>query len=185
LPKKCEPYCGETSWAGDPTDAQNLGLAHNGHFRALSFAEVEFRGPRLSGPELEINLMRLIFRNVAAKVRRHAQSDFQHVAIHHSRPRRPQTDRVGECRSATAIDDFQNDTAATEAPTSRSAVLDRPDEDLETMENSPRHRTTHYCCELAAAAIQTVLEQAIPEEGTRTSAGLYGTPEVGSNNGGG
>jgi len=129
--------------------------------------------------------MRLIFRNVAAKVPRHAQSDFQDVAIHHSHPRRPQTDRVGECRSATAVDDPQKETAAAEVPTSRLAVLDRPDEDLETMENSARHRTPHYCCELAAAAIQAVLERAVPEEGTRTSASLYGTPEVGSNNGGG
>jgi hypothetical protein len=53
------------------------------------------------------------------------------------------------------------------------------------LENSARHRTTHYCCELAAAAIQAVLEQAAPEEGIRTSASLYGNPEVGSNNGGG
>jgi len=67
--------------------------------------------------------------------------------------------------------------------TSRSAVLDRPDEDLETMENSACHCTTHYCGELAAAAIQAVLEQAVPEEGTRASAGLYRTPQVGSNNG--
>ena len=52
-----------------------------------------------------------------------------------------------------------------------------------TMENSARHRTTHYCCELAAAAIQAVLEQAVPEEGIRTSAGLYRTPQVSSNNG--
>jgi hypothetical protein len=85
--------------------------------------------------------------------------------------------------SATAVDDPQKDTAAAETPTSRSAVLDRPDEDLETMENSARHRTTLYCCELAAAAIQAVLEQAVPEEGTRTSAGLYRTPQVSSNNG--
>src|SRR5262249_19423957 len=39
-------------------------------------------------------------------------------------------------------DDPQKDAAAAEAPTSRSAVLGRPDEDLETMENSPCHRTT-------------------------------------------
>ena len=129
--------------------------------------------------------MQLIFLNVETKVPRHAQSDFLYVAIHHSHPRRPQTDRVGECRSATAVDDPQKDTAAAETPTSRSAVLDRPDEDLETMENSARHRTTLYCCELAAAAIQAVLEQAVPEEGTRTSAGLYRTPQVSSNNGGG
>jgi hypothetical protein len=32
-------------------------------------------------------------------------------------------------------------------------------------------------------AIQAVLEQAVPEEGTRASAGLYRTPQVGSNNG--
>ena len=127
--------------------------------------------------------MRLIFRNVAAKVPRHAQSDFQDVAIHYSHPRRLQTDRVGECRSATAVDDPQKDTAAAEAPTSRSAILDRPDEDLETMENSARHRTTHYCCELAAAAIQAVLVQAVPEEGTRTASGLYRTPQVSSNDG--
>ena len=82
------------------------------------------------------------------------------------------TNRVGECRSATAVDDPQKGTAAAEAPTSRSAVLDRPDEDLETIENSARHRTTHYCCELAAAAIQAVLEQSVPEEGARTSASL-------------
>ena len=107
--------------------------------------------------------MRLIFSNVAAKVPRHGQSDCQDVAIHHSHPRRPQTDRVGKCRSATAVDDPQKDTAAAEAPTSRSAVLDRPDEDLETMENSARHRTTLYCCELAAAAIQAILEQAVRE----------------------
>src|SRR5215469_16584669 len=131
-------------------------------------------------PKLEINVMRLIFRNVAAKVPRHAQSDFQDVAIHYSHPRRPQTDRVGECRSATAVDDPQKDTAAAEAPTSRSAILDRPDEDLETMENSACHCTTHYCGELAAAAIQAVLEQAVPEEGTKASAGLCRTPQVGS-----
>jgi hypothetical protein len=88
-------------------------------------------------------------------------------------------------RSATAVDDPQKDTAAAEAPTSRSAVLGRPDEDLETMANSACHRTTHYCCELAAAAIQAVLEQVVPEEKTRTAASFRGTPEVGSNNGGG
>ncbi len=33
------------------------------------------------------------------------------------------------------------------------------------MENSACHCTTHYCGELAAAAIQAVLEQAVPEKG--------------------
>ena len=129
--------------------------------------------------------MRLIFSHVEAKVPRHAQSDFQHVAIHHSHLRRPQRDRLGECRFATAIDDSKKGTAAAEAPAARSTVLDSPDEDLETMENGTRRRTTRYCCELAAAAIQTVLEEAIPEERTRTSAGLCRSPETGSNNGGG
>ena len=127
--------------------------------------------------------MQLIFLNVETKVPRHAQSDFLYVAIHHSHPRRPQRYRVGECRFATAVDNPQKGTAAAETPGSRSTVLDSPDEDLETMENGARRRTTRYCGELAAAAIQAVLEQAVPEEGTRTSAGLYRTPQVGSNNG--
>ena len=116
--------------------------------------------------------MRLIFSNVEATVRRHAQSDVQHVAIHHSRPRRPQRDRLGECRLATTADDPQERTAASETPASRSIVLDSPYEDLETMESGTRRRTTRYCCELAAAAIQAVLEEAVSEEGTRTSKGL-------------
>ena len=116
--------------------------------------------------------MRLIFSNVEAKVPRHAQSDSQHVAIHHSHPRRPQRDRLGECRFATAVDDPQKGTVASEAPASRSTVLDSPNEDLETMENGARRRTTRYCCELAAAAIQAVLVEAIPEEGTGASGGL-------------
>jgi hypothetical protein len=57
------------------------------------------------------------------------------------------------------------------------------DEDLETMENGARRRTTRYGCELAAAAIQAVLEEAVPEEGTRTSEGLCRRPEPGSNDG--
>ena len=64
-------------------------------------------------------------------------------------------------------------------------VLDSPDEDLETMENGARRRTTRYCCELAAAAIQAVLEEAVSEEETRTSKGLRRSPEAGSDNGGG
>lgn len=40
--------------------------------------------------------MRLIFSNAEAKVPLHAHSDFQHVAIHHSNPRRPQRDRLRE-----------------------------------------------------------------------------------------
>ena len=116
--------------------------------------------------------MRLIFSNVEAKVPRHAQSDFQHVAIHHSRPRRPQRDRLGECRLATTVDDPQKGTAASETPASRSIVLNHPDEDLETMENGTRRRPTRYCCELAAASIQAVLEETVSEEGTRTSQGL-------------
>ena len=129
--------------------------------------------------------MRLILRDVEAKVPRHAQSDFQHVAIHHSRPRRPQRDRLRECRLATTVDDLQKGTAASETPVSRSTVLDSPDEDLETMENGTRRRTTRYCCELAAAAIQAVLEGVVSEEGTRTSKGLRSSPEPGSDNGGG
>ena len=129
--------------------------------------------------------MRLIFSNVETKVPRHAQSDSQHVAIHHSHPRRPQRDRLGECRFATAVDDPQKGTVASEAPASRSTVLDSPDEDLETMENGARRRTTRYCCELAAAAIQAVLEEAVSEEETRTSKGLRRSPEAGSDNGGG
>ena len=129
--------------------------------------------------------MRLIFSDVEAKVPRHAQSDFQHVAIHHSHPRRPQRDRLGECRLATAVDDPQKGTAASETPASRSIVLDSPDEDLETMENGTRRRTTRYCCELAAAAIQAVLEDAVSEAGTRTSAGFCRSPKTGSDNGGG
>ena len=129
--------------------------------------------------------MRLIFSDVEAKVPRHAQSDFQHVAIHHSRPRRPQRDRLRERRLATTVDDLQKGTAASEAPASRSTVLDSPDEGLETMENGARRRTTRYCCELAAASIQAVLEEAVSEEGTRTSKGLRRSPETGSNNGGG
>ena len=116
--------------------------------------------------------MRLIFGNVEGKVPRHAQSDFQHVAIHHSHPRRPQRDRVGECRFATAVDNPQKGTAASEAPTPRSTVLGSPDEDLETMENGARRRTTRDGCELAAAAIQAVLEEAVPEEETGTAEGL-------------
>jgi hypothetical protein len=116
--------------------------------------------------------MRLIFSDVEAKVPRHAQSDFQHVAIYHSHPRRPQRDRVRECGLATTVDDPQKGTAASEIPASRSIVLDSHDEDLETMENGARPRTTRYCCELAAAAIQAVLEEPVPEEGTRTSEGL-------------
>jgi hypothetical protein len=129
--------------------------------------------------------MRLIFSDVEAKVPRHAQSDFQHVAIYHSHPRRPQRDRVRECRLATTVDDPQKGTAASETPASRSIVLDRPDEDLETVENGARRRTTRYCCELAAAAIQAVLEEAVSEEETRTAADLCRSPEAGSNNGGG
>ena len=129
--------------------------------------------------------MRLILSNVEAKVRRHAQSDCQHVAIHHSRPRRPQRDRLGECRLATTVDDPQKGTAASETPVSRSTVLDSPDEDLETMENGTRRGTTRYCCELAAAAIQAVLEEAVSEGGTRASEGFCRSPEAGSNNGGG
>jgi hypothetical protein len=52
------------------------------------------------------------------------------------------------------------------------------------MENGSRYRTTRYGRELAAAAIQAVLVEAVPEEGTGTSAGLCRTPEVSSNNGG-
>jgi hypothetical protein len=122
--------------------------------------------------------MRLIFRNVEAKVPRHAQSDFLHVAIHHSHPRRPQRHRVGECRLATAVDDPQKGQATAEAPALRSTVLDSPDEDLETMENGARRRATRYCCELATAAIQAVLEEAVPDEGTRTSEGLCGVRKL-------
>ena len=63
--------------------------------------------------------------------------------------------------------------------------LFRTDEDLETMENQPRRRTTRYCCELAAAAIQAVLEEAVPEEKTGTAEGLCRAPETGSDHGGG
>ena len=97
--------------------------------------------------------MRLILRNVEAKVPHDAQSDFQHVAIHHSYPRRSQRDRVGECRFATTVDDPQKGTAASETPASRSIVLDSLDEDLETVENGARRGTTRYCCELAAPSI--------------------------------
>jgi hypothetical protein len=128
--------------------------------------------------------MRLIFRNVEAKVPLHAQSDFQHVSIHHSHPRRPQRDRLRECRFATAVDDPQKGTAPAEAPASPSTVLHSPDEDLETMENGARRCPTRYCCELAAAAIQAVLEQAVSEEETRTAEGLCRSPEAGSDNGG-
>src|SRR5262249_60873500 len=38
--------------------------------------------------------------------------------------------------------------------------------------------TPRHCCELAAAAIQAVLVEAVPEEGTGTSAGRRRTPEV-------
>ena len=143
----------------------------------------EFHGGGCPSPKLGINAMRLIFRNVEAKVPRHAQSDFLHVAIYHSHPRWPQRHRVGECGVAPAVDDPQKGTAAAEAPVLRSTVLDSSDEDLETMENGARRRTTRYCCELAASAIQTVLEEAVPEEGTRTSEGLCQNPGASSNDG--
>ena len=53
------------------------------------------------------------------------------------------------------------------------------------MENGALRRKTRYCCELAAASIQAVLEEAVSEEGTRTSKGLRRSPETGSDNGGG
>ena len=81
--------------------------------------------------------------------------------------------------------EHQKGTTAAEAPASRSTVLDSPGEDLETMENGTRRRTTRYCRELAAATIQAVLEEVVSEEGTRTSAGLCRSPETGSDNGGG
>ena len=140
---------------------------------------------RCPSPKFGIDAMRLIFSDNQAKVPRHAQSDFQHVAIHHSHPRRPQRDRLGECRLATTVDDPQKGTAASETPASRSIVLDSPDEDLETMENGTRRRTTRYCGELAAAAIQAVLEEAVPEEKTGTAEGLCRAPETGSDHGGG
>jgi hypothetical protein len=111
--------------------------------------------------------MRLIFGNVEGTVPRHAQSGFRHTAVHHSDRWRPQTDRVRECCVATAVGDPQKRTAAAEAPSSRSPVLDVLDEDLETMENGDCHCATRYRCELAAAAIQALLVEAVPEEGTR------------------
>ena len=100
------------------------------------------REEKLSIAKTRKRAMRLIFRNVEGKVPRHAQGDSQHVAIHHSHPRRPQTDRIGECRFATAVGNSQKDAVASEAPAPGSTVLDRADEDLETMENSTRRRTT-------------------------------------------
>jgi hypothetical protein len=84
---------------------------------------------------------------------------------------------------AKAVDDPQKDASASKAPAARSTVVDCSDEDLETMENGARRRTTRYCCELVAAAIQAVLKEAVPEEGTRTSKGLCRSPEPGSNDG--
>src|SRR5215510_5381689 len=93
------------------------------------------------------------------------------TAIHHGYPCRPQTDRIGECGIAAAVGNPEKGTATAEAPISRSSVLDIPHEDLETMENGARYRTTCYGCELAAAAIQAILVEAVAEEGTGTSAG--------------
>src|SRR5439155_27372067 len=94
---------------------------------------------------------------------RHARGGFQHIAVHHAHPCRPQTDRIGECRSAAAVGSPQKGTAAAEAPLSRSPVLDIPDEDLETMENGSEYRTTSYGCALASAAIQLRLVWAAGE----------------------
>jgi hypothetical protein len=71
----------------------------------------------------------------------------------------------------------QKATAAAETLLSRSTVLDVPDEDVETMENGARYRTTCYCCE-AASSIQAVLVEAVAKEGTGTSADLL--PKSGS-----
>jgi hypothetical protein len=116
--------------------------------------------------------MRLIFNNIAGKVPPYAQRNFQHFAIHHSHVCRAWTGRTGECRFAAAVGDPETGTATSEAASSRSLVLDMPDQDLETMEDRAGHCATRYCCELAAAAIQTVLVEAVPEQETGTAAGL-------------
>ena len=113
--------------------------------------DLQLRG--CPSPKPGINAMRLIFRDVDAKVPRHGQSDLPHVAIYHS-PHRPQRRPLGECRFAPAVDDSQ---VGAEAPPSGSTVLDRAHEDRETMENGTRHRTTRYCCELATPAPLTNL----------------------------
>ena len=136
--------------------------------------------PTCPSPKLVSDSKRLIFRYVDGKVSPHAQDGFQHITIHRSHPRRPQTVGIGECRFAAAVGHPQKGPAAAETSLSRSAVLDIPDEDLETMENGARYRTTRYRCELAAASIQAVLVEFVPKEGIGTSAGLCRSPKAGS-----
>jgi hypothetical protein len=45
----------------------------------------------------------LIFRTVDRTVPRHAQGAFKHIAFYHSCSCWPQTGRIGECRSASAV----------------------------------------------------------------------------------
>jgi len=128
--------------------------------------------------------MRLIFCNGEGKVPRHAQGGFQNIALHPSHLWRPQRGRVGKRCSAAAVGDPQTRSTASHAAPPRPPVLGTPHEGVDKMEIGLRHCATRHCCELAAAAIQAVLVEAVPEEGTGTAAGLCRTPEVGSNNGG-
>jgi hypothetical protein len=129
--------------------------------------------------------MRLIFCNGEGKVPRHAQGGFQNIAVHASHLCRPQRGRVGKRRFEAAVGDPQTRSTAAHAAPPRPPVLDTPDEDVDKMEIGARHCATRYCCELAAAAIQALLVEAVPEEGTGTAEGLCRTPEAGPNNGGG
>src|SRR5262249_53435595 len=117
----------------------------------------------------------LIFCNGEGKVPRHAQGGFQNIAVHPSYLCRPQRGRVGKRRFAAAAGDPQTRSTASHAAPPRPPVLVARYESVDTMEIVARHCATRYCCELAAAAIEALVVEAVPEKGTGTAAGLCRT----------
>ena len=100
------------------------------------------------------------------------------VSIHSSHSCRTETRCVGECRAAPLIGRVQTQSSAAKTQQPRSAILDRPEDDLAGLEIRAAYRATGNRDLLAPQAFQTILVEVIPTQTTWPSKDPFGDPEA-------
>src|SRR5215831_11395156 len=114
---------------------------------------------------------------------RHVECDCGFDSFHSSHSRRPETDRLGECRPTPATGRVQTQRSAAKIERPGSIILDRPLPDLAGLEIRFDIRAAGNRNFLASQAVQTLLVEVIPSETTRPSPNLLGNPETHPNDG--
>src|SRR5215471_12605366 len=99
-------------------------------------------------------------------------------SFHSSNSRWSETPCFGECCPAPATRRVQTQRSAAKTQQPRSAILDRPEDDLAGLEIRAAYRATGNRDLLAPQAFQTILVEVIPTQTTWPSKDPFGDPEA-------